>query len=210
MYTYKIYFDTCIKTDKTYIGYTKHDIANRWYSKVHKAKTTNLDYKLLNAIRKYGETNWTHGYIYMSYDMNHILEMEQYFISQYDSYHNGYNSTIGGEVPINTILSNEHKESISIGLRKAYSSGARKPVSHNKSVRNKISDSKSTGIWVTPYGDFKSSNKAAIACDTTRPTLTSVCRNPNKIVSRCNSLFTESDIGKTHCELGFGFIPNSN
>lgn len=215
MNIFKIYYDYCIQSNKFYIGYTKSSWSDRWYNKCHKAKSTNLQYKLLNAIRMYPDDSWEHGYIYCSNSLDHILQMEIYFISKYNSYENGYNSTLGGEVPMNSTLSTKHKSNISYGLKLAYETGNRLPVSHNNKVRSKISNSKSTGIWKTPYGNFKSSNIAAKECNTTRPTLTKICRNPNTTVTeyliKMNpSILSKADLGKTYSELGFGFIPNSD
>lgn len=213
MIIYKIYIDTCLETNKLYIGYTKHDPITRWAGKVSSAKTKNRNIKLDNAIRKYGNSNWTHDTIYSTKSREHILIMEQYFIKEYDTYNTGYNSTLGGESPTFDTLPSKWKESISNGLKRAYSTGYRQPVSHNAEVRNKIRVAKSTGIWITPHGNFISANLAAQSLNTSRPNIRTWCKQSNKIISKCSTtclpeIFNKSQLGLTFADVGFGFKPN--
>lgn len=49
-------------------------------------------------MRKYGWNNFQSEIIYQSLDGNHTLKfMENFFIREYDSFYNGYNSTLGGD-----------------------------------------------------------------------------------------------------------------
>ena len=51
--------------------------------------------------------------MYQSKDREHTLKtMEPYFINEYDSFNNGYNSTIGGEGTLGIIVTEEHKNKI--------------------------------------------------------------------------------------------------
>jgi hypothetical protein len=91
---YTIYRATNIITSKVYIGFDA-----RWPKRKseHKTASKNQQYKIYNAIRKYGWNNFVWEPIYQSTDYNHCLNrMEQYFIDEYDSIRNGYNSTKGG------------------------------------------------------------------------------------------------------------------
>lgn len=90
---YKIVNDV---NDKVYIGKTTRTIEIRWKDHI---KDSNLKIvsKFHNAINKYGIE---HFHIELVEDNipNEILNLrERYWIDQYDSYYNGYNSTLGGE-----------------------------------------------------------------------------------------------------------------
>lgn len=83
--------------DKVYIGQTTQTIQIRFVN--HKmASRTGEDTKFYRAIRKYGEDNF---YIELieEIEIDKLNEREQYWIKKYDSYYNGYNSTLGGNQP---------------------------------------------------------------------------------------------------------------
>lgn len=98
MKTYLIYKATCIETNKSYIGYTnsikgferrKYEHYNNGFNG-HKSK-------FYNALRKYPDKfEWT---ILVDSIKTHeeakIKEIE--LISEFDTYRNGYNSTMGGD-----------------------------------------------------------------------------------------------------------------
>jgi group I intron endonuclease len=80
---------------KVYIGFD-----SKWPNRivVHKSSSKNQDTKFYRAIRKYGWDKFEYSVLYQSYDKDHTLKvMENYFINEYDSFHNGYNSTLGGD-----------------------------------------------------------------------------------------------------------------
>lgn len=92
-FIYKIYNDI---NDLLYIGKTNGTIGERWSKHIWSAQHKPNNYKLYNAMNKYGIDNF------------HIIELEQcnpdivsdrerYWIKYYDSYNNGYNLTPGGE-----------------------------------------------------------------------------------------------------------------
>lgn len=103
MYKGLIYKVICTVTGKMYIGQTITSLSQRkhchiWSSR-HEINTTNHFH---NAIRKYGEEQFI-------WEILEIIEVqtiqeridilnkrEIYYISKYDSYKNGYNSTPGG------------------------------------------------------------------------------------------------------------------
>lgn len=64
--------------------------------------------KFYRALRKYGFENFTYEIIEEddTYDPDTLDEREIYWIKYYDSYNNGYNSTIGGHLNLTTIGEN--------------------------------------------------------------------------------------------------------
>lgn len=90
-YIYRIYNDI---NEKSYIGLTTNTVETRW--KKHLANSSFVQYHLYDAMRFYGVE---HFFIETLEKTNNELlsERERYWIEQYDSYHNGYNETCGGE-----------------------------------------------------------------------------------------------------------------
>lgn len=88
------------KTNGTvYIGQTRITIEQRWrdHCRVSFSKTSDeRNFPLHAAIRKYGIDNFE--VIEIEECEEAILdEREIYWIAQYDSYHNGYNASLGGD-----------------------------------------------------------------------------------------------------------------
>ena len=113
MNIYTIYKSTCKITGKSYVGFDSN-----WpkRQKVHKSASKKQDYKFYRAIRKYGWDNFEWSILYQSTDKQHTLnEMENHFICEYDSFTNGYNSTLGGDGCFGLILSPEARKKISEG-----------------------------------------------------------------------------------------------
>lgn len=81
--------------DKVYIGQTTNSIEYRW--KQHKyAANEGRKFHLYNAMRKYGIDNfWVELLEEVNSQLN-LNERESYWIKRYNSYDNGYNSTLGG------------------------------------------------------------------------------------------------------------------
>ena len=95
MIIYSIYKSVNKINGKVYIGFDC-DWPNR--KRIHKCNYSRLKYKFYNAIKKYGWDNFEWEVIYQSKDRDHTLKvMESHFIQEYDSFINGYNSTLGGE-----------------------------------------------------------------------------------------------------------------
>jgi group I intron endonuclease len=91
---YSIYKITNILNEKRYIGFTQ-DCYRRW--KQHKNDSKRVDKQLYSAFRKYGLENFRFEVIYQSLEREHTLvEMEPFFINQFDSMSNGYNANQGG------------------------------------------------------------------------------------------------------------------
>lgn len=82
--------------EKVYIGQTTNTIEYRFSQHLDCAKRNYKNSILYNAMRKYGSK---HFYVELIEEVpfEKLDEREIYWISYYDSYNNGYNSTIGGK-----------------------------------------------------------------------------------------------------------------
>ncbi len=92
-----IYKITNLVNDNIYIGKTLRTIKERW--REHCKDYQNRDFEkrpLYNAMKKYGIENFVCELVEECYvwDLN---DREIYWIEYYDSYHNGYNATRGGD-----------------------------------------------------------------------------------------------------------------
>lgn len=97
MSIYSIYMITNKINGKSYIGFDSN-YPKRIFEHFRESQKTKRNTKFYNAIRKYGWDNFDHCVLYQSKDLNHTLnEMENFFICEFDTFHNGYNSTTGGE-----------------------------------------------------------------------------------------------------------------
>lgn len=95
MIIYTIYKSVNTINGKVYIGFDSN-----WPNRlaIHKSNSKKVNYKFYRAIRKYGWDSFEWSVLYQSTDRQHTLkEMENHFICEYDSFKNGYNSTLGGE-----------------------------------------------------------------------------------------------------------------
>ena len=89
-----IYKHTNTISDKAYIGQTTRSMEVRWDD--HLYDSERWDNKFSRALKKYGSNCWTHEVI-AEYDDEILNEAEVYWISYFDTFHNGYNSTTGGD-----------------------------------------------------------------------------------------------------------------
>ena len=76
---------------KVYIGQSRN-IERRW----QRHKIADGDYTIHKALQKYGIENFTFS-ILEECDVNDLDEREIYWIEYFDSYHKGYNQTMGGQ-----------------------------------------------------------------------------------------------------------------
>lgn len=82
---------------KVYIGITCQSVNRRW-RRNGKGYDQDSQKKFRNAIKKYGWQNFQHEIIEDNINSLELAnEKERYWISFYDSYRNGYNSTLGGD-----------------------------------------------------------------------------------------------------------------
>jgi hypothetical protein len=108
---YIIYKHTILETKKSYIGFTSLTMEER----LHK-HFTNVEYgintKFYNAVRKYGRNSIVSQIIDYAETQDEAYDKESFYIEKYDTYKNGYNSTIrGGGGWIIGQLSKEKQES---------------------------------------------------------------------------------------------------
>ena len=139
-----IYLGTCSKSVKPYVGLTTRGMKQRLGEHEINAKNLKNDYHFYNAIRKFGFENFSFEIIhYINFgktdDENkyRLNELEKTWIAQYDSFDNGYNSTIGGLS--GGRLSAETKDRISEAQRGEKNHNFGKPMSAEQ--KKKISKS---------------------------------------------------------------------
>ena len=80
---------------KSYIGKTKYSVEHRWKEHIRACRyEKNQSRALYRAMNKYGIENFECTTIKETDNPN---EDEAFFIQEYDTYHNGYNETLGGD-----------------------------------------------------------------------------------------------------------------
>jgi group I intron endonuclease len=92
-----IYKCTCLANGKVYIGLTTKGLAHRISNHVRTSKCTNRNNMFYNAIKKHGKENFAWDVLEYC-DEGELEKREIFWIRYFDSYHNGYNSTTGGEL----------------------------------------------------------------------------------------------------------------
>ena len=93
---------------KVYIGQSTN-IATRWRRHRSEANNLNNSYPLYRAMRKYGLENFSFEII-EECSREDLDSRERYWIKKFDSYYNGYNSTLGGHSKRGYSLSESFKE----------------------------------------------------------------------------------------------------
>ncbi len=82
---------------KIYVGKTTENLETRWSQHMYALKREDRNNRpLYRAMNKYGISNFYIECI-EECDVSVLSEREQYWISFYDSYKNGYNATMGGD-----------------------------------------------------------------------------------------------------------------
>ena len=94
MFIYKI---TNIKNNKPYIGQTIYAPIERWKRHCQDAMSNRLDTHFARAIKKYGKENFRLEVIDTAQTQKELTQKESYWIEYYNTYHNGYNATKGGD-----------------------------------------------------------------------------------------------------------------
>jgi len=92
-----IYKFTNKVNDKSYIGYTKYDIEHRWEQHCRLAGKDADNRAFYNALRKYGTDCWNKEVLTITSDVSEAKKLEGEYITEFDSYNNGYNNTLGGD-----------------------------------------------------------------------------------------------------------------
>lgn len=91
-----IYKITNIDNIHIYIGQTCTSLEERMKNHIYDSKKNLLHRPLYDAMRKYGVSRFQIELI-EECDLELLNEREIYWINFYNSYHNGYNATLGGE-----------------------------------------------------------------------------------------------------------------
>jgi len=98
-------------TEKVYVGMTSKTL--EWRKKYHKYDMNKLDYKFQRALRKYGWEDFYWTKVFESDDINVLKKREIMLIQLYNSFKNGYNSTLGGDGCVGVKMSEETKKKMS-------------------------------------------------------------------------------------------------
>lgn len=139
-----IYKATNIINKKCYIGQTVKTLEKRKADHLNTARRGG-GFRFHNALRRYGETNFTWEVIDTTTSIEALNQRESYWINFYDSYNKGYNATLGGENnPMNSdIVIKKHKNVVkSNDFRKKVSYTMKKHRKNNpftQETRDKIS-----------------------------------------------------------------------
>ena len=110
MRTGSIYIIRNTVNDKVYVGQTTMSVHQRFMC--HMKPSTlkqKRNYKLYNAVQKYGKEVFYVETLEEKVPIDRINEREIYYISKFDSYNSGYNSTKGGDGRIFNKMDNERK-----------------------------------------------------------------------------------------------------
>ena len=219
-----IYKHTNTITSKSYIGKTTQGMNLRWNHHVYSSIRNDTNSHFHKSIRKYGIDCWKHEILYQCFYNNdeHLYEVEEQLISEWDTFHNGYNLDSGGvrtksgahNTLYNKKLSKEHKSKISKSLKGK--------ICRSNEYRLKMSNSKSgtnnhnfSGYCMyddieyisSELSEFINIDKSVILrwCKNSLNIITPQSYNHSKFLQ---SLGTKEEIvGKTFADIGFGFNP---
>ena len=105
-------------SNKSYIGITSQTLEERIIQ-----HTRNAGRKLRNALKKYPIEQWKKEIIDTASNLDELCNKEIYYIKLYNTIKNGYNTHIGGYCGYSgQVLSEDHKQNISNGHQKFWSS----------------------------------------------------------------------------------------
>lgn len=112
----QIYKITNIINNLVYIGQTKYKAIDRYNAHMNTYKNTYF----YNSIHKYGQENFVLEILEDNVANDKLDEREIYWIDKYDSYHNGYNETIGGQGTIGYIFTEEDLKKKSKSMKETW------------------------------------------------------------------------------------------
>lgn len=151
---YSIYLITNLINNKKYVGFTSQNPPEKRWSEHVKNKKSILS----KAIQKHNKINFTFEVILQGWDIEHMLDMEKYFIKEHNSYKSGYNCTLGGNGSWGVEVSNETRMKLSLRSKEMWKNvGFREKMSsvfpflgkrHTEETKKKISINRS-GIPVS-------------------------------------------------------------
>ena len=177
---------------KSYVGQTVHqdNLEKRTYTdgSGYKGKNKNgNDSKFWRAIQKYGWDNFEH--IILEKDIPTLKlanEKEQYWINYYDSYNNGYNSTLGGDGAKGRTFSDEEKK-----YRSELYSGSGNPM---YGMRGELAPSYGRKLSDEAKKKISEANRGKIVSNETRKKLSETRKRMN-LVGENSSMY-----GKHHTD----------
>lgn len=88
-----------VVTEKSYVGQTVNTLNQRRSNHFSQARLKKSDNHFMRALKKYSRNSWVWSVLETT-SQELLNEREQYWISYYDTYNNGYNSNLGGDSPI--------------------------------------------------------------------------------------------------------------
>ena len=115
-----IVYQILFPNNKRYIGCTSATLTKRINDHIS-AMESGLNYKIYNAMRKYGVNNLKFEILGKYKTKEEMFIKEKYFINLFNSQLNGYNTTLGGEGCPGRIISEEERIKISNGQKNRFS-----------------------------------------------------------------------------------------
>lgn len=122
---------------KSYIGITSKTLEERKYFHFYFSDKGKMN-PFNCAIRKYGKDSFRWEILEVVEDFQKAVIREEFFIKKFNSYHNGYNATLGGQTPNN--LGRKHtiktrmKVSQSLKGHEGYFKGKRLSLEHKRKL----------------------------------------------------------------------------
>lgn len=83
--------------DKVYVGKTNRSVELRWKEHIRAINDPDKKSSIHFAMKKYGVENFSLEVLEENIPEEKLNEREQYYINKFDSFHHGYNRTMGGE-----------------------------------------------------------------------------------------------------------------
>ena len=113
MKSYYVYRHMNKINGKSYIGMTCQQPERRWQKngQGYNAKTQT---KFFNAIQKYGWENFEHEILFSNLTFEEAVLKEKELIDYYDSFSNGYNSSLGGVGNLGHIVTENARQQMSV------------------------------------------------------------------------------------------------
>lgn len=96
--TFIAYCITNLLNNKQYIGITTQSIDTRWSEHLSRSKKSISKSAIHSAIHKYGKANFKIEQIASSFNIEDLKQLEILLIEQYNTFREGYNLTIGGDL----------------------------------------------------------------------------------------------------------------
>ncbi len=97
---------------KRYVGQTRQGIAHRKAEHIRRFNLGERDHRLYQAMREHGVENFKFEVLCHVLKVEYLGDLEQLFIERFNSFHDGYNMTCGGEV-----ASDETRAKLSAALK---------------------------------------------------------------------------------------------